>query len=81
MELRLSRVCQVFVDALPDVPQHRRLALFTQLATTLDPTRHLWIILALLGGNNEVFCMHMSDADVRNIRTYLYIFTCLVRSL
>ncbi|KAK4328191.1 hypothetical protein Pmani_001398 [Petrolisthes manimaculis] len=52
LELRLGRVCQVFVDALPDVPQHRRLTLFTQLATTLDPARHLWIILALLADSH-----------------------------
>lgn len=45
---KLSQVCQVFVDALPDLPEHRRLPLFTQLASTIKTEDHLWIILALL---------------------------------
>ncbi|CAL4064974.1 unnamed protein product [Meganyctiphanes norvegica] len=45
---KLAQVCQVFVDALPDLPEHRRLPLFTQLATTFKTKDHLWIILTLL---------------------------------
>lgn len=38
----------VFVDALPHVPEHRRLPLLTQLVTTLGPSHFLWVLLMLL---------------------------------
>lgn len=41
-------MCQVFVDALPDLPEHRRLPLFTQLATTIDVEQNLWLLVALM---------------------------------
>ncbi|XP_050695714.1 HEAT repeat-containing protein 1-like [Eriocheir sinensis] len=49
---RLAQVCQVFVDALPDLPHHRRLPLLTQLATTLQPNPNLWLLLALLANSH-----------------------------
>ena len=39
---------QVFVDALPHLPSHRRETLFAQLATTIGAEQHLWILLALI---------------------------------
>lgn len=48
LEVKLAQVCQVFVDALPDLPEHRRLPLFTQLATTIDVEQNLWLLLALM---------------------------------
>lgn len=50
--VKLAQVCQVFVDALPDLPEHRRLPLFTQLATTTDASKYLWIIIALLADSH-----------------------------
>ncbi|XP_047485960.1 HEAT repeat-containing protein 1-like [Penaeus chinensis] len=48
IEVKLAQVCQVFVDALPDLPEHRRLPLFSQLATTIDVEQNLWLLVALM---------------------------------
>ena len=45
---KLAQVTQVFVDALPDLPEHRRLSLFKQLAVTLGVNENLWVIMTLL---------------------------------
>ena len=45
---KVSEVTQVFIDALPDLPEHRRLSLFKQLASTLGVQDNLWIILMLI---------------------------------
>lgn len=58
---KLAQVCQVFVDALPDLPEHRRLPLFTQLASTIQTEDHLWIILALLA---DSYVMKGSTPDI-----------------
>lgn len=50
--VKLAQVCQVFVDVLPDIPEHRRLSLFTQLASTIDANKNLWIILALVADSH-----------------------------
>ena len=39
---------QVFVDAFPHIPQHRRLPLFDKLITTLGSDRFLWLMMLLL---------------------------------
>ncbi|XP_023805335.1 HEAT repeat-containing protein 1 [Oryzias latipes] len=44
----VTKVMHVFVDALPHVPEHRRLPILTQLVTTLGPTHFLWVLLLLL---------------------------------
>lgn len=54
--MKLAQVCQVFVDALPDLPEHRRLSLFTQLASTIDASKNLWILIALIGKLQIVSC-------------------------
>ncbi|XP_014661393.1 PREDICTED: HEAT repeat-containing protein 1-like [Priapulus caudatus] len=41
-------IVQVFVDAFPHIPAHRRLPLFTELINTVGSRRHLWTVLALL---------------------------------
>ena len=38
----------MFADALPHVPDHRRLPVLTQLVTTLGPARFLWVLMLLL---------------------------------
>lgn len=42
------KIIGVFVDALPHVPEHRRLPILVQLINTLGAEKFLWILLALL---------------------------------
>ncbi|KAL8185848.1 UNVERIFIED_CONTAM: HEAT repeat-containing protein 1, partial [Gekko kuhli] len=42
------KIIRVFVDALPHVPEHRRLPILVQLLSTLGGERFLWILLVLL---------------------------------
>uniref|UniRef100_A0A669P3G0 HEAT repeat-containing protein 1 n=1 Tax=Phasianus colchicus TaxID=9054 RepID=A0A669P3G0_PHACC len=42
------KIIRVFVDALPHVPEHRRLPILAQLITTVGGDRFLWVLLVLL---------------------------------
>ncbi|NXD21175.1 HEAT1 protein, partial [Spelaeornis formosus] len=42
------KIIRVFVDALPHVPEHRRLPILSQLITTVGGDRFLWVLLVLL---------------------------------
>ncbi|NXL34072.1 HEAT1 protein, partial [Glaucidium brasilianum] len=42
------KIIRVFVDALPHVPEHRRLPILAQLITTLGGDKFLWVLLVLL---------------------------------
>lgn len=42
------KIVNVFVDALPHVPEHRRLPILVQLVDTLGAKRFLWVLLLLL---------------------------------
>uniref|UniRef100_A0A1A8FHP8 Family with sequence similarity 193, member B n=1 Tax=Nothobranchius korthausae TaxID=1143690 RepID=A0A1A8FHP8_9TELE len=44
----VTRIMLVFTDALPHVPEHRRLPILSQLVSTLGPAHFLWILLLLL---------------------------------
>lgn len=44
----VTRILHVFADALPHVPDHRRLPVLAQLVTTLGPARFLWVLMVLL---------------------------------
>lgn len=48
MEEVVIKIIRVFVDALPHVPEHRRLPILAQLITTVGGDRFLWVLLALL---------------------------------
>ncbi|XP_066467559.1 HEAT repeat-containing protein 1 [Tiliqua scincoides] len=48
MEGVVIKIIRVFVDALPHVPEHRRLPILEQLISTLGGERFLWILLVLL---------------------------------
>ncbi|KAM6951021.1 HEAT repeat-containing protein 1 [Aplochiton taeniatus] len=48
VEAVVIKIVHVFADALPHVPEHRRLPILTQLLTTLGPARFLWVLLLLL---------------------------------
>ncbi|XP_017382092.1 HEAT repeat-containing protein 1 isoform X2 [Cebus imitator] len=42
------KIINVFVDALPHVPEHRRLPILVQLVDTLSAEKFLWVLLILL---------------------------------
>ncbi|NXG82015.1 HEAT1 protein, partial [Stercorarius parasiticus] len=42
------KIVRVFVDALPHVPEHRRLPVLAQLITTVGGDKFLWVLLVLL---------------------------------
>lgn len=44
----VTKIMHVFGDALPHVPEHRRLPILCQLVTTLGPARFLWVLMLLL---------------------------------
>ncbi|MGH0159593.1 UNVERIFIED_CONTAM: hypothetical protein FKN15_008290 [Acipenser sinensis] len=44
----VTKIINVFVDALPHVPEHRRLPVLGQLVRTVGPERFLWVLLLLL---------------------------------
>ncbi|XP_066239766.1 HEAT repeat-containing protein 1 isoform X1 [Saccopteryx leptura] len=48
VEDMVVKIMRVFVDALPHVPEHRRLPILVQLVDTLGAERFLWALLALL---------------------------------
>ncbi|CAK6982589.1 HEAT repeat-containing protein 1 [Scomber scombrus] len=44
----VTKIMHVFADALPHVPEHRRLPILSQLVATLGPARFLWVLMLLL---------------------------------
>ncbi|XP_075313779.1 HEAT repeat-containing protein 1 [Odontesthes bonariensis] len=44
----VTRIMHVFTDALPHVPEHRRLPILSQLVATLGPAHFLWVLMLLL---------------------------------
>lgn len=44
----VTRILHVFADALPHVPDHRRLPILSQLMATLGPERFLWVLMLIL---------------------------------
>ncbi|XP_053567913.1 HEAT repeat-containing protein 1 [Bombina bombina] len=48
IEQVVSHIIHVFVDALPHVPEHRRLPILSQLLDTVEAQRFLWVLLVLL---------------------------------
>nr|XP_041571151.1 HEAT repeat-containing protein 1 isoform X3 [Taeniopygia guttata] len=44
----VTKIIRVFVDALPHVPEHRRLPILSQLITTVGGDKFLWVLLVLL---------------------------------
>ncbi|KAG7254717.1 hypothetical protein CRUP_004232, partial [Coryphaenoides rupestris] len=42
IDVVVVKIVHVFVDALPHVPEHRRLPILSQLVATLGPARFLW---------------------------------------
>ncbi|CAL9686707.1 unnamed protein product [Knipowitschia caucasica] len=44
----VTRILDVFVDALPHVPEHRRVPVLQQLLSTVGPQDFLWVLLGLM---------------------------------
>lgn len=44
----VTRIMLVFADALPHMPEHRRVPVLTQLVATLGPAHFLWVLMLLL---------------------------------
>ena len=47
----VTTVMHVFADALPEVPEHRRIPVFDKLLSTLDPEIYLWLAPTLILSN------------------------------
>ena len=45
--LALNDIMQLFIDAVPHMPAHRRVPLFVVLLNTLGATQHLSLVLSL----------------------------------
>ncbi|XP_061667288.1 HEAT repeat-containing protein 1 isoform X2 [Syngnathoides biaculeatus] len=48
VDATVTRIAHVFADALPHVPEHRRLPIVARLVATLGPSRFLWVLMLLL---------------------------------
>ncbi|XP_061612470.1 HEAT repeat-containing protein 1 [Phyllopteryx taeniolatus] len=48
VDATVMRIVHVFADALPHVPEHRRLPVLARLVATLGPARFLWVLMLLL---------------------------------
>lgn len=44
----VAKVMRVFVDAMMDIPEHRRIALFHKLLQTLNAENFLWLFISLV---------------------------------
>ncbi|KAH7973388.1 hypothetical protein HPB49_000592 [Dermacentor silvarum] len=62
-ESAVSSVTRVFVGAFLDIPEHRRLPLFTKLATTLGASDHLWVLAAQMGEHHVTKMVAAMETD------------------
>lgn len=60
-------VLKVFSDIILDVPEHRRLPLYTKLLETLDADRYLWMFSAILIESYVIH--HQPDAEKPTARS------------
>ncbi|NWR29845.1 HEAT1 protein, partial [Tachuris rubrigastra] len=74
------KIIRVFVDALPHVPEHRRLPILSQLITTVGGDKFLWVLLVLLFEQyvtKTVTATSSTDKDaVLEADTEFWIFIC-----
>ncbi|XP_065308439.1 HEAT repeat-containing protein 1 [Dermacentor albipictus] len=62
-ESAVASVTRVFVGAFLDIPEHRRLPLFTKLATTLGAGDHLWVLAAQMGEHHVTKMVAAMETD------------------
>ncbi|NXF05257.1 HEAT1 protein, partial [Smithornis capensis] len=74
------KIIRVFVDALPHVPEHRRLPILSQLINTVGGDKFLWVLLVLLFEQyvtKTVTATSSTDKDaVLEADTEFWIFIC-----
>ncbi|KAK3912207.1 HEAT repeat-containing protein 1 [Frankliniella fusca] len=66
LDATIASIMRVFVDALLDIPEHRRLSLFHKVLTTLDPQQYMWLFLCLVMESHTV---HHSESTNDNRKT------------
>ncbi len=66
----VTKILHVFADALPHVPDHRRLPILAQLVTTLGPARFLWVLMLLLFKLHAV--QTVSSVSEKARRVFIY---------
>lgn len=62
-ESAVASVTRVFVGAFLDIPEHRRLPLFTKLVTTLGASDHLWVLAAQMAEHHTTKMAAAMDMD------------------
>ncbi|NXM69175.1 HEAT1 protein, partial [Serilophus lunatus] len=76
----VTKIIRVFVDALPHVPEHRRLPILSQLINTVGGDKFLWVLLVLLFEQyvtKTVTATSSTDKDaVLEADTEFWIFIC-----
>ncbi|KAK9888598.1 hypothetical protein WA026_000833 [Henosepilachna vigintioctopunctata] len=60
---KIISVLKVFVDVLLDVPEHRRIVLYSQLLERIDPKEHLYLLMLL------IFVSHVLHSNRDKIKT------------
>ncbi|XP_023023708.2 HEAT repeat containing 1 homolog l(2)k09022 [Leptinotarsa decemlineata] len=62
----IAKVLRVFVDAILDVPEHRRMPLYKQLLDNIDPKENLYLFLLVVV---EAQVLHSSEEKQKNDKT------------
>lgn len=70
LECRIIPVLRIFVDAVLDIPEHRRLPLFTKLLQTLSPDHFIWIFLAILFESHIVHGVEENNTNERKRKSH-----------
>ncbi|KAK3716752.1 hypothetical protein QZH41_018234 [Actinostola sp. cb2023] len=73
----VAMVTRVFVDASPHIPEHRRLAVFSHLVSTVGSSKFLHVTLALLIERYVVHSSDPSENDEETVRSPLDLEFCL----
>ncbi|XP_077285744.1 HEAT repeat containing 1 homolog l(2)k09022 [Arctopsyche grandis] len=63
LESRVIPVLRIFVDAVLDIPEHRRLPLFKKLLETLSADHFIWMFLAILFEGHIIHGMQEKNID------------------
>lgn len=66
LDATIASIMRVFVDALLDIPEHRRLSLFHKVLTTLDPQQYMWLFLCLVMESHTVHHSESTNDNRKN---------------
>lgn len=70
MDTVVTRIIHVFADALPHVPEHRRLPVLVQLVVTLGPSHFLWVLMLLLFKLHATHTASTASEKVTHLRPH-----------